>query len=208
MDQMNEEIKKYEKLARSLAKRYMTQNDYDDILQEARIGIWNGLRNYDSSSSTSLMTYLWTCGKFKINHYLTIKYAQKKCDYNSAYHEEKGTPITVSLDSGGRSTDAEESRSIHEEIGYEDRSLNNVFAECVLQDVLKALKKVFATDRATSQKKSQEMYKDYLKLSYCGVGCRTVPTLQKKYGVSRQRVHKVINRYNSRMKEELAGQYT
>lgn len=189
-------IKKYENLARKLAKPYVQFEDYEDIVQEARVGIWKGIESYDENSGTPILAYIYICAKKEVNKYFYTRYTQKRQFYNNLFHDEKGTYSTVSLDSLSNSGDTPLSKFC----GYEDRDIENV----VLYDAIdRALSSVFKTDCKATER-SRNLYVDYLLLSSKYGSLMVIPVLQEKYKITRAAIYKVVSRYNNKMRKELA----
>jgi RNA polymerase sigma factor (sigma-70 family) len=60
-------------LIRFATMRYRFMPDYEDIIQEAAIGLWEAERDYDPAKGTKLETYAVARMRGKILHYLRDK---------------------------------------------------------------------------------------------------------------------------------------
>ena len=68
---------RYKKLASKIARSYfLIGAEYDDLLQEAMIGLYKAYTNYDPSSSTSFSTFAHMC--ITRNVQSAIKLANRK----------------------------------------------------------------------------------------------------------------------------------
>ena len=201
MEVTNDLMKKYEKLAHFVSQKYTKYDDYDDIVQEARVGIWHGLESYDESFGGSLLSYLFGCAKREVGKYFNAKYATKKQEYQNYYHEEKGTFSTLSLDQYKETMDGKVA-SIGDLFGEEDENISRI---CIEDAVQKSLDKMFNVDYKYTHNKTKDFYVDYLKLTRDVGSDHIIPILQKKYTYTRQRAHEIIDKYNKRMKELLAS---
>jgi RNA polymerase sigma factor (sigma-70 family) len=61
-------MKKYERLAHNVSKRYNGNVESDDVVQYARMGILKAIRTYDPSKETEFMTHAYTCAFNSIRH--------------------------------------------------------------------------------------------------------------------------------------------
>lgn len=60
-EQMNEMIKEYEPIIGSVIKRknLYKLDDYDELMQVGRIGMWKAFANYDPEKNDNIRTFLW-----------------------------------------------------------------------------------------------------------------------------------------------------
>ena len=54
----------------SAVRSYRGKSDYDDLLQEARIGLWKAERDYNPAKGTKFSSYAITRMRGEILHYL------------------------------------------------------------------------------------------------------------------------------------------
>ncbi len=63
-------LQKNEKLIWTILKPYCGLDEYDDLLQEAYIGIFKAIITYDPSYGSKLTTYAYACARNEIRMYL------------------------------------------------------------------------------------------------------------------------------------------
>ena len=63
-------LQKNEKLIWTILKPYCGLDEYDDLLQEAYIGIFKAIITYDPSYGSKLTTYAYSCARNEIRMYL------------------------------------------------------------------------------------------------------------------------------------------
>ena len=149
-------ILKYDKLARFVVKEYKGRNYYDDVVQEARIGIWKGLQTYKEDGSASALTYLAKCARREVGHYFTVMFATKNPAYHNSHHETDGTAMTVSIDSIIRQEDGS-TQYLSDFVGKDDSNLDDI---CWRDAIDKSLKKVFSKDKKISSKQVLNYFAD------------------------------------------------
>ena len=201
MEVTNDLMKKYERLAHAVCQKYICLEDYEDMVQMARLGIWQGLESFDEASKTSLLSYLYGCAKREVGKYMVSKFVYKREHFHNYHHEEKGTVATISLDNAKETIDCNKV-SLSDFVGKEDENINKIVIEDAIQ---KSLDRMFNVDFKHSHKRTKDFYVDYLKLARDVGSDRTIPILQEKYHYTRQRAHQIIGKYNKRMRELLVG---
>lgn len=89
----------FEPLCRHVARRYFAPGlDHDDLLQEARIGAYKGIRDYQPERGSSLNTFVGHCAERQV--ITAVKTAQR------AKHGPLNTAVTVKRDEDGEWVDA------------------------------------------------------------------------------------------------------
>ena len=200
MEVTNELIFKYEKLAHAVCQKYTCFEDYEDMVQMARLGIWHGLEKYDETSGTSLLGYLYGCAKREVGKYMVSKFTYKREYYHNYHKVEKGTIATISLNKVKEEIEGDKFR-VGDTTGKDDDDINKIIIEDAVQ---KSLDTMFNVDFKHTHQKTKDFYVDYLKLARDVGSDRIIPILQKKYPYTRQRAHSIIDKYNKRMRELLS----
>src|ERR1051325_1796466 len=87
-----EEFVKHEGLAIHLARQFRLscpQSDWDDLEQEARIGLAEAIRSYRSERGASLPTYATACIHNRLRRYFRDHVRRERCiqipDYGNAF---------------------------------------------------------------------------------------------------------------------------
>ena len=68
----NRKLKRYERVIRSAATKYAARllaqkpNEYDDVMNEARIAAWRAIERYDDSRNVKIETFIFNCVKNKM----------------------------------------------------------------------------------------------------------------------------------------------
>ena len=105
----------------------MKEFDYEDLLQEGYICLWNAIKTYDKNNKSSFSNYACCCIKNRLVNYLNKP--------RRVYHREQYL-LDLSLD---KEVDEKNHIAFHEVMGVkQERDLNLYIA---LKDVLKSLDK-------------------------------------------------------------------
>lgn len=69
---LNRKLERYERVIRSAATKYAAKllaqrpNEYDDVMNEARIAAWRAIERYDAAKQTKIETFIFNCVRNKM----------------------------------------------------------------------------------------------------------------------------------------------
>ena len=75
-EEMDLYLKENEKIAMSVVAPYRGLDEYDDLLQEAFIGMYKGLLTYDPRKKTKLSTFVFVCAQNELRQFIRRKRAK------------------------------------------------------------------------------------------------------------------------------------
>lgn len=115
-------------MAYKIANKYRTNYNryYEDIKQEALLGLWRACQTYNES--TKFSTYAYVCIKNTVNMYI----------HRLRKHEDRNISIyTITVDN----------LSIEDSLGAEDENIEQLEDSMILDEVMKSYNKCFRNDR-------------------------------------------------------------
>ena len=181
-------LNQYEPLLMGITKRYETMSHIEDLRQQCRMGMCEGIKTYDSKTGVPLKNYLIICIKSALRKYWKLYFGVTKMGEQDESGHNVGYGYLEEV--GDWSDILEDSKDCFSHIFDRSEYILSV-ADSVVND-------------SKASERSKEIYRYYL--SRTVINAPTTPTeLGKKYGVSKQRIDQILNYFNGSVRKALEG---
>ncbi len=171
---LNQLINEYEYIIKIIISKYnIKYNDYDDVLQEGRIGLLKAIDAYDKKKGASFTTFASLCIDRQILSFLRTKNRKKNRINNYCY----------SIESYQSLIELKNTSYIDQNI--EDYVLSKVYYEYIFENTLIKLSEI-----------EKDVYSQYTE-GY------SVSEISEKHSISKKQVYVIIAKVKKRIEQKL-----